>query len=167
MRSPSPCRPRPDVITASLGYGTDAYGMPGRYPEDDPVQQSVIAPIVRQYGITVVVSSNDGTRLYTNAAVGPDGGSTPTDVTRKPADTTRIDDDQMSTTPTRVLDSGAITAGGTTTDDTLSVPPQDGGAASTNGRLGSHHERAVQLDPATRTGCTYAGDGSQIQQFSY
>ncbi|MGY5014226.1 S8 family serine peptidase [Streptomyces sp. 900105755] len=125
--------PRPDVITASLGYGTDAYGMPGRYLEDDPVQQSVIASIVRQYGITVVVSSNDGTRLYTNAAVGPDGGSTPTDVTRKPADTTRIDDDQMSTTPTRVLDSGAIAAGGTTTDDTLSVPPQDGGAASTAG----------------------------------
>ncbi|MEU9380696.1 hypothetical protein AB0D38_06760, partial [Streptomyces sp. NPDC048279] len=36
-----------------------------------------------------------------------------------------------------------------------------------NGRLDSHHERAVQLDPATRTGWTYAGDGSQIQQFSY
>jgi hypothetical protein len=38
---------------------------------------------------------------------------------------------------------------------------------SYNGRLDSHHERAVQLDPATRTGWTYAGDGSQIQQFSY
>jgi len=25
----------------------------------------------------------------------------------------------------------------------------------------------MQLDPATRTGWTYAGDGSQIQQFSY
>ncbi|MFF4959783.1 S8 family serine peptidase [Streptomyces sp. NPDC001222] len=126
-------QPRPDVITASLGYGTDAAGLPGRYLEDDPVQQAVIASIVQQYGITVVVSSNDGTRLYTNAAVGPDGGSTPTDVTRKAADTTRIDDDQLSTTPSKVLDSGAIAAGGTTTDDTLSVPPQNGGAASDNG----------------------------------
>jgi hypothetical protein len=126
-------QPRPDVITASLGYGTDQFGLPGRYLEDDPVQQAVIASIVQQYGITVVVSSNDGTRLYTNAAVGPDGGSTATDVTREPADTTRIDDDQLSTTPSKVLDSGAIAAGGTTTDDTLSVPPQNGGAGSANG----------------------------------
>ncbi|MEU9214798.1 hypothetical protein AB0D27_44910 [Streptomyces sp. NPDC048415] len=126
-------QPRPDVITASLGYGTDAAGLPGRYLEDDPVQQAVIASIVQQYGITVVVSSNDGTRLFTNAAVGPDGGSTATNVTRKAADTTRIDDDQLSTTPSKVLDSGAIAAGGTTTDDTLSVPPQNGGAASANG----------------------------------
>ncbi|MGW9032921.1 hypothetical protein ACWGQ5_55220, partial [Streptomyces sp. NPDC055722] len=36
-----------------------------------------------------------------------------------------------------------------------------------NGRLDSHRERVIQLDPATRTGWTYAGDGSQIQQFSY
>ncbi|MFF2510698.1 hypothetical protein [Streptomyces sp. NPDC058086] len=126
-------QPRPAVITASLGYGTDAQGLPGRYLEDDPVQQAVIASIVQQYGITVVVSSNDGTRLYTNAAVGPDGGSTATNVTRKAADTTRIDDDQLSTTPSKVLDSGAIAAGGTTTDDTLSVPPQNGGAASAHG----------------------------------
>ncbi|WP_393097154.1 hypothetical protein [Streptomyces sp. LN325] len=126
-------QPRPDVITASLGYGTDAAGLPGRYLEDDPVQQAVIASIVQQYGIPVVVSSNDGTRLFTNAAVGPDGGSTATDVTRKAADTTRIDDDQLSSTPSKVLDSGAIAAGGTTTDDTLSVPPQNGSAASANG----------------------------------
>ncbi|MFF8027136.1 S8 family serine peptidase [Streptomyces sp. NPDC007896] len=126
-------QPRPDVITASLGFGTDAFGLPGRYLEDDPVQQAVIASIVQQYGITVVVSSNDGTRLFTNAAVGPDGGSTATNVTRKGADTTRIDDDQLSTTPSKVLDSGAIAAGGTTTDDTLSVPPQSGAAGSTNG----------------------------------
>ncbi|MFF1968885.1 S8 family serine peptidase [Streptomyces sp. NPDC058232] len=126
-------QPRPNVITASLGFGTDGFGFPGRYLEDDPVLQSVIASIVRQYGITVVVSSNDGTRLFTNAAVGPDGGSTPTDVTRKAADATRIDDDQASTTPSEVLDSGAIAAGATTTDDTLSVPPRNGGAASANG----------------------------------
>jgi hypothetical protein len=40
-------------------------------------------------------------------------------------------------------------------------------AGAYNGRLPSHHERAIQLDPATRTGWTYAADGSQIQQFSY
>ncbi|MET7551130.1 hypothetical protein ABZS95_39315 [Streptomyces sp. NPDC005479] len=40
-------------------------------------------------------------------------------------------------------------------------------AGAYNGRLPSHHERAIQLAPATRTGSTYAGDGSQIQQFSY
>ncbi|XES00323.1 hypothetical protein HEP87_59310 [Streptomyces sp. S1D4-11] len=38
---------------------------------------------------------------------------------------------------------------------------------SYNGRLENHRERAIQLDPATRTGWTYAGDNSQIQQFSY
>jgi hypothetical protein len=36
-----------------------------------------------------------------------------------------------------------------------------------NGRLDTHRERVVQLDPATRTGWTYSGDGLQIQQFSY
>ena len=37
-----------------------------------------IANIVRQ-GIVVCISSNDGTRLYTLTAIGPDGGSAPTD----------------------------------------------------------------------------------------
>ena len=41
--------------------------------------RSVVASIVQQDGIVVSISSNDGTRLYTRAAVGPDGGSTPTD----------------------------------------------------------------------------------------
>ncbi|WP_377273303.1 S8 family serine peptidase [Peterkaempfera sp. SMS 1(5)a] len=126
-------QPRPDVITASLGYGTDDAGIPGRYLEDDPIQQAVIAAIVKQYGITVVVAANDGTRLFTNAAVGPDGGSTATDLARSAADTTTIADDQLSTTPSKVLDSGAIAAGGTTTDDTLSVPPQSGGSGSAQG----------------------------------
>ncbi|HEX3786382.1 MAG TPA: S8 family serine peptidase [Pseudonocardiaceae bacterium] len=125
--------PRPNVITASLGYGTDTIGFPGRYLEDDPVTQAVIAAIVQEYHIVVSISANDGTRLYTPAAVGPDGGSTPTDVTRDPGATTTIDDDQYSTTPSEVLDSGAIAVGGTTLDDTLAVPPQNGGAASTNG----------------------------------
>jgi Subtilase family len=115
-------RPRPDVITASLGFGTDDEGFPSRYLEDDPVNRAVIAAIVQRYHVVVCVSSNDGTRLATPASVGPDGGSTPTDTARGPSSATTLDDDFFSTTPTRVPDSGAIAAGGTTLDDTLSVP---------------------------------------------
>ncbi|MFC1401287.1 MULTISPECIES: S8 family serine peptidase [Streptacidiphilus] len=118
--------PRPDVINASLGFGTDTTGFAGRYLEDDPAMQSIIATIVHRYGITVTVSANDGTRLYTPASVGPDGGSTPTDVTRNASATTSVDDDAASTTPSEVLDSGAIAAGGSTTDDTLA----DGASAA-------------------------------------
>jgi hypothetical protein len=125
--------PRPDVITASLGFGTDTVGFPGRYLEDDPITQAVITTIVRQYHIVVTISSNDGTRLYTPAAVGPDGGSTATDVTRDPGATTDIGDDAYSTAPTQVLDSGAIAVGGTTLDDTLAVSPQSGGPLSRTG----------------------------------
>ncbi|MCL2552187.1 MAG: S8 family serine peptidase [Actinomycetia bacterium] len=110
--------PRPDVITASLGFGTDAEGFPGRYLEDDPFIRATVAEIVRE-GVVVVISSNDGTRLYTPAAVGPDGGSTPTDLAPNDRSATVIDDDAESTTPSLVPDSGAIAAGGTTLDDTL------------------------------------------------
>ena len=122
---------RPDVITASLGFGTDVQGFPGRYLEDDPLMQSVIAAIVQRYGVTVVDSANDGTRLFTPTAVGPDGGATPTNVAG-PADATSIDDDQFSTTPSEVINSGSIDAGASTTDDTLAIPPQDGGNAWRN-----------------------------------
>lgn len=124
--------PRPNVITASLGFGTDAFGFPGRYLEDDSVLQTVIASIVQQYHIVVTISANDGTRLFTPTAVGPDGGSTATNTTRDPGATTDINDDQTSTTPSQVLDSGAIAVGGTTLDDTLSVSPQTGGPLSHN-----------------------------------
>jgi hypothetical protein len=117
----------PDVITASLGFGTDVAGFPGRYLEDDPLMESVIAGIVQHFGITVVDSANDGTRLFTPTAVGPDGGATPTDIARAQAPATSIDDDAYSTTPSEVVDSGSIDAGATTTDDTLATPPQDGG----------------------------------------
>ncbi|MEV6057348.1 S8 family serine peptidase [Streptomyces sp. NPDC052107] len=123
--------PRPNVITASLGEGTDVVGFPGRYFEDDPVIHNVVNYIVHQYGIVVSISSNDGTRMYTSAAVGPDGGSTPTDTARDAAEATSIDDDALSTTPTKVLDSGAIAAGGTTLDDTLAAPA----GQSTNGTV--------------------------------
>ncbi len=38
-------RHRPQVITASLGFGEDTVGFPGRYLEDDPVdaQRSSLA----------------------------------------------------------------------------------------------------------------------------
>jgi hypothetical protein len=113
--------PRPNVINASLGFGTDSQGFPGRYLEDDPSIEATIAQIVHQYGITVSIAANDGTRLYTPTSVGPDGGSTPTDVAHSAHQATTIDDDAMSTTPSRVQDSGAIAAGGTTTDDTLAA----------------------------------------------
>lgn len=124
--------PRPNVITASLGFGTDVQGFPGRYLEDDPLMETIIAGIVRQDRITVVDSANDGTRLYTPTAVGPDGGATPTDVASPPSSATNVNDDAYSTTPSRVVDSGSIDAGATTTDDTLSVPPPDGGDAWRN-----------------------------------
>ncbi|MGW3984803.1 S8 family serine peptidase [Streptomyces mirabilis] len=120
--------PRPDVITASLGFGTDSEGFPGRYLEDDPVIRSVVTSIVRA-GIVVTISSNDGTRLYTPASVGPDGGSTPTDLASDSRHATVIDDDAESTTPSLVLDSGAIAAGGSTLDDTLAAG--SGGRATT------------------------------------
>ena len=124
--------PRPNVITASLGFGTDAVGFPGRYLEDDSVLQTVIASIVQQYHIVVTISANDGTRLFTPTAVGPDGGSTATNTTTNPAATTNINDDQTSTTPSQVLDSGAIAVGGTTLDDISSASPQTGGPLSHN-----------------------------------
>ena len=123
--------PRPNVITASLGFGTDQYGFPGRYFEDDPIVQSVVSTIVRDYHIVVTISANDGTRLYTPTAVGPDGGATPTDLTRKASDTTDVNDDAQSTVPSKVLDSGAIAVGATTLDDTLSQPGSANGTFAT------------------------------------
>jgi hypothetical protein len=125
--------PRPNVITASLGYGTDSAGFPGRYLEDDPLTRSIISTIVNRYGIVVTISSNDGTRLYTPAGVGPDGGSTPTNVPRHGEAATSIADDATSTTPSVVPDSGAIDVGGSTTDDTIAAPPQAGGPQSRTG----------------------------------
>ncbi|MEU6319183.1 S8 family serine peptidase [Streptomyces sp. NPDC047009] len=114
--------PRPNVITASLGIGTDTLGFAGRYLEDDPVVRATVQHIVKQDGIVVVISSNDGTRLFTKAAVGPDGGSTPTDLAADDAAATNIDDVAFSSVPSRDPDTGAIAAGGTTLDDTLADP---------------------------------------------
>jgi hypothetical protein len=125
--------PRPDVITASLGFGTDTAGFPGRYLEDDPLMRSVVAALVQHYGITVTIASNDGTRIFTPAPVGPDGGSTPTNLPGRGEGATSVADDGQSTTPSVVPDSGAIAVGGTTLDDTIGVPPQDGGPLAHTG----------------------------------
>lgn len=111
--------PRPNVITSTLGFGTDTVGYPGRYLEDDPLIRAVIAAIVNRYGIVVTVSANDGTRLFTPAAVGPDGGSTPTNLAPNASSATTINDVELSTTPSLDPDTGSIDVGGSTLDDTL------------------------------------------------
>jgi hypothetical protein len=116
--------PRPNVISASLGFGEDVYGFPARYLEEDPLTEAVIAAIVQSYNIVVCIASGDGTRTYTEVAIGPSGGSAPTDVTPSGGTPTNLADDFLSTIPSEVFDSGSIDVGGTTTDDIFSNPPQ-------------------------------------------
>ncbi|WP_146075728.1 S8 family serine peptidase [Streptomyces sp. Ru62] len=119
LRAAAAQKPRPTVITASLGFGTDGtLGFPSRWLEDDPEIRDTLRDIVDS-GIVVVVSSNDGTRLGLPVSVGPDGGSTPTERTADARRETTIDDVAATTTPSRVRDTGVIAAGGSTTDDTL------------------------------------------------
>src|SRR5262249_23128405 len=84
-------QPRPDVITASLGFGFDTTGFPARYLEDDPVVRAAVRSIVNDLGIVVCISSGDGTRLFTPAAIGPDGGSAPTDLATAGSSPTSVD----------------------------------------------------------------------------
>jgi hypothetical protein len=116
--------PRPNVITASLGFGLDSLGYPSRYLEEDPLTNSIVTSIVKQ-NIVVCISANDGLRLYTNAAVAPSGGSAATDVATSLRLPTDFNDIALSTAPSVVTDSGAVDAGGTTLDDVFSAPPQD------------------------------------------
>ncbi|MFE9613513.1 S8 family serine peptidase [Streptomyces sp. NPDC006012] len=119
LRAAAAQKPRPTVITASLGFGTDGtIGYPSRWLEDDPGIRDTLREIVDS-GIVVVVSSNDGTRLGLPVSVGPDGGSTPTERTTSARAETAIGDVAATTTPSRVRDTGVIAAGGSTTDDTL------------------------------------------------
>ena len=116
--------PRPNVITASLGFGLDIYGFPSRYLEDDPLSEAVIASIVQNDRITVCVSANDGTREFTYASIGPSGGSVATNLVPAGGTPTNLNDVAYSTTPSLDFDSGAIDVGGTTLDDIFSNPPQ-------------------------------------------
>ena len=144
-------KPRPNVITASLGFGTDEQtGFPGRYLEDDPTIRATLTSIVKS-GIAVVVSSNDGTRLALPVSVGPDGGSTPTDTTGKASAQTDIDDVAPTTTPSQVVDSGVIAAGATTTDDTLTSADTRQGVYPTtryNGSAGYSSGFGTRIDLA-------------------
>ena len=117
--------PRPNVITASLGFGEDSFGFPSRYLEDDPLTEAVIAAIVHSYNIVVCVSAGDGTRTFTWAPVGPSGGSAPTNSIGSGGRPTDLNDVGFSTTPSQDFDSGSIDVGGTTLDDIFAAPPQD------------------------------------------
>jgi hypothetical protein len=117
--------PKPDVITASLGFGYDNMGFPGRYLEDDPMMQSLVATIVNSMNVVVCISANDGMRTYTPTAIGPYGGSTPTNLAQDATQATNLSDLYFSTAPSADVDSGAIDVGGTTLNDIFSRPPGD------------------------------------------
>jgi hypothetical protein len=117
--------PRPDVITASLGFGLDVDGLPSRYLEDDPITEALIATLVHTDHIVVSVSANDGLRKYTNAAVAPSGGAAATNVAAAGGQPTNLGDIELSTAPSADPDSGSIDAGGVTLDDVAAAPPQD------------------------------------------
>jgi hypothetical protein len=172
LRAAAAQTPRPSVITASLGFGTDgSLGFPSRWLEDDPTIRATLADIVGS-GIAVVVSSNDGTRLALPVSVGPDGGSTPTNLTTSASAQTDIDDVTPTTTPSLVKDTGVISAGSTTLDDTLAssdirngVYPTtryDGSTAYSSG-FGSRVDLATPGDnlPAFEHVCTKSPCGAQ------
>ncbi len=117
--------PRPDVITASLGFGFDQFGFSARYLEDDPMTEAVIATIVHSYHIVFCVSGGDGLRSYTNAPVPPSGGSVATGVTAPGGTPSDVNDVGFASAPSSDFDSGAIAVGSTTLDDIFSAPPQD------------------------------------------
>ena len=116
--------PPPNVITASLGFGVDQFGFSGRYLEDDPLTEAIIAALVNNK-IAVTVSSGDGLRTFTNAAVAPSGGSARTDAIPPGGRPSDLTDVAFSGAPSRDFDSGSIDVGGTTLDDINSAPPQD------------------------------------------
>jgi len=126
--------PSPNVITASLGFAADQFGFSGRYLEDDPLTEAIIAALVEQ-NIVVTISSGDGLRTFTNAAVAPSGGTTPTLAISPGGTPSNLNDVAFSGAPSRDFDSGSIDVGGTTLDDINSAPPQD----PANAALASQH----------------------------
>ena len=121
--------PAPTVITASLGFAADQFGFSGRYLEDDPLTEAIIASLVSR-NIVVTVSSGDGLRTFTNAAVAPSGGSAPTQVIEPDDTPSDLNDVASSGAPSLDFDSGSIDVGGTTLNDINSAPPQDPANAS-------------------------------------
>jgi hypothetical protein len=127
--------PRPDVITASLGFGEDSFGFSARYLEDDPITEAIIAAIVHSLHIVVCVAGGDGLRSATNAAVPPSGGSAATLAVPPGGTPTSLGDIAFSGAASADFDSGAIDTGATTLDDVTSAPPQD----PANGALAAQH----------------------------
>ena len=116
--------PRTNVITASLGFGYDIFGFSGRYLEDDPLTESIVAGIVNADQIVVCIAAGDGIRTFTPVAVGASGGTVPTNVAPPGGTTTSLDDVAFSGYPSYDHDSGAIDVGGSTLDDIFADPPQ-------------------------------------------
>lgn len=116
--------PRPNVITASLGFGFDSTGFPSRYLEEDPLSETIVQSIVQSDHIVVCIAANDGTRETTPVAIGPTGGSVATNLIPPGGAPTSLSDDTYSTIPSQVLDSGSIDVGGVTLDDIFADPPQ-------------------------------------------
>lgn len=116
--------PAPDVITMSLGPAYDFLGFPGRWYEEDPISASLIASIVNTMNIVVCISANDGSR-NTWVAIGPSGGSAPTDLAPDQYHTTVLNDVALSTAPSLSVDTGSIDVGATTLNDVFSMPPTD------------------------------------------
>jgi hypothetical protein len=122
--------PRPNVITASLGFGVDSYGFPSRYLEDDPLTAQLVSTLVHQDHIIVSISANDGLRAATNAAIAPTGGSAATDVASASNSPTNLNDIQFSTAPSVDPDTGSIDVGGVTLDDIFAAQPQNPASGS-------------------------------------
>lgn len=133
--------PKPNVITASLGFGLDQFGFPSRYLEEDPITEAILASIVHADGIVVCVASGDGLRTFTNAAVPPSGGAVATDLAGQGQPATNLNDLVFSSAISRVADSGAIDVGGSTLNDIFAAPPDDPRNAALE---------AQQAFPATR-----------------
>lgn len=116
-------QPAPDVITASIGFGEDSVGFPGRYWEEDPLVQSVVSTIVNGSKIVVCIAANDGNRNGM-VSIPAQGGAAPTEIAVKGQALETIDDDAYTTIPGVIKDSGAIAVGATTLDDVIAEQPQ-------------------------------------------
>src|SRR2546425_371584 len=162
--------PPPNVITASLGFAVDQFGFSGRYLEDDPLTEAIIAGLVQQ-NIVVTVSSGDGLRTFTNAAVAPSGGSAPTLAIGSGGTPSDLKDVAFSGAPPRDFDSGARDggsgrgrpAGGAAhrapvpqpdPREEVSRPDRDPGPHGA--AIGREHQRRPADQPAPRGGETAA-----------
>ena len=87
--------------------------------------EAILSSIVHGFHIVVAVSSGDGLRTFTNAAVPPSGGTVATQTARPGSPITDINDIGFSDAVSRDYDSGSIDVGGSTLDDIFSAPPQD------------------------------------------